>query len=387
MKALEFERKEARFAAAMVASRLKPGAGAEVGPLSLAEIDPPALLGPGWQRVHTTLSGICGSDLDSIDAKSSRYFEPLVSFPFVMGHEILGRLDDGTRVVIEPVMGHEARNQIPPFPGAAPADGNDYGHLVTGHIRPGIQIGYCADTGGGWSEEFVAHESQIHAIPDELSDDDAVMVEPLASGIHAALRANVQEGDNVAVIGAGTLGLCTIAALRTLTPANKILVAAKYPHQRKIAELMGADVVVSSDELPRAIRRMLGCSLIGEALSSGVDVTIDGIASSGTITTAINITRPRGRVVMLGMPGQVNVDLTALWHRETEMVGTYTYGTETLADGSSARTFELAVDLAAKGGVGRLVTAHYPIEDYVEAVQHAAQAGMRGAVKVVFDFR
>ena len=49
------------------------------------------------------LSGICGSDLATVDGKSSRDFEPLVSFPFVPGHEVFGELEDGTRVVLEPV--------------------------------------------------------------------------------------------------------------------------------------------------------------------------------------------------------------------------------------------------------------------------------------------
>ncbi len=81
MKALRFERNVPRFAAAMAAGRLTPGGGAKVGPLRLRSIDPPTLPGPGWVGILPRLSGICGSDLSTIDGHSSRYFEPIVSFP------------------------------------------------------------------------------------------------------------------------------------------------------------------------------------------------------------------------------------------------------------------------------------------------------------------
>ena len=74
-----------------------------------------------------------------------------MSFPFVPGHEVVGELDDGTRVVIEPVLGHGARGFPLPFDGAAPGDGDDYGHLTAGDLEPGIQTGFCTSTGGGWA--------------------------------------------------------------------------------------------------------------------------------------------------------------------------------------------------------------------------------------------
>ena len=109
VKALLFERRESRYAAAIITSRISPTAAALVSPLRLAEIDEPDLPGPGWKRITPLLSGICGSDLSTLSGHTSRYFEPLVSFPFVMGHEVVGRTENGNRVVIDAVLGHEAR--------------------------------------------------------------------------------------------------------------------------------------------------------------------------------------------------------------------------------------------------------------------------------------
>lgn len=389
VKALVFERKELRFAAAMAAGKLKPGSGAGVGPLRLTEMDPPELPGDGWQYVRPALSGICGSDLATVDGKVSRYFEPLVSFPFVPGHEVVGHTDDGTRVVLEPVLGHEAHGFAPPWPDAAPADGDDYGHLIGGEIEAGLQTGSCASTGGGWSEMFAAHESQLHSLgslgPEDLSDHAAVMIEPTAAGVHAALRSGVTEGGTAAVIGAGTMGLVAVAALRQCTGVAAIVVGARYSHQRRLARELGADLAVSPDELGRAVRRAAGTRVIGETLGSGTHVTIDAVASSESLTDAIALTRPRGRVVVLGMPANVELNLSALWHRETELVGAYCYGTEPRLDGG--HTFEAAIKLVRDCNLERLVSELYPLEDYRNALEHAANAGSRGSVKIAFDLR
>lgn len=387
MKALVFERKEARYGAAMLASRVSPGSGATVGPLRLKDIDAPDLPGEEWSRVHPQLAGICGSDLATVEGKSSRYFDPLVSFPFVPGHEVYGTLEDGTRVVLEPVLGHSCRGEAPPFPGAAPGDGDDYGYLLAGPVDDGIQTGYCSSTGGGWGLELVAHATQLHQIPDDMSDEAAVMIEPVAGGVHTAFKAKIEPGDTVVVQGAGTMGLCALAAIRKFTDAGTVIVAAKYPQQRGFADDLGADVVVAPDELKRAVRRVTGCRMIGEDLSGGADVTIDAIGNASSLATSLSITRPRGRVVMLGMPGVTTVDLTPLWHRETELVGSYTYGTEHLPDGDTATSFGMAFDLVRDADLGRLVSATYPLDRYKDALRHAAEAGPRGAVKIAFDLR
>ncbi|MFN0027886.1 MAG: zinc-binding dehydrogenase [Acidimicrobiales bacterium] len=393
MRALQFRRQEVRYVAAAVGSRLFGSDGAKVGPLKLVDTDPPALPGPGWVRVRPVLSGICGSDLATVSGAAARYFEPFISFPFTLGHEVIGEIvgEEGQieRVVLEPVLGPEARGFVPPWPGASPGDGDDYGHLITGELEPGIQIGYCASTGGGWSGEFVAHRSQLHPIPDTMSDETAVMIEPLAVALHAVCRARLAAGSTVAVLGAGTMGLLCVAALRALQPDCRILVGAKYRHQQELARRMGADQVVEPDALPRAVRRAVGCHVIGEDLAGGADATIDTLGSSATIRRSIGITRPRGRVVLVGMPAGVRLELTAMWHRETELVGAYCYCTETLAGGERRSTFSLAIDLASKLGdqLGSLVSASYPLERYVEAIAHAANAGPRASVKVCFDLR
>ena len=163
MSTLLFERSLPRFAAARVVSSFGSGRGAGVGPLRLIERDAPALPAANWVHVDPILSGICGSDLATLDGRSSRYFEDIVSFPFVPGHEVVGTLTEdalgaeggvlasGSRVVLQPVLGCAARGIEPMCPACQAGDVGNCGYIAFGHIRPGLQTGFCADTGGGWS--------------------------------------------------------------------------------------------------------------------------------------------------------------------------------------------------------------------------------------------
>ena len=168
MRALQIRRSAAKFGMARIASAVAPATAARIGPLEYRSIDDPEYPGEGWHRVQSRLAGICGSDLSLVEGHASTYFDDYVSFPFVPGHEVVGELDDGRRVVLEPVLGHAARGVAPPFDGAAPGDGDDYAHLAVpsrdGRIEPGIQTGFCCSTGGGWAPWFWAHESQLHRV-------------------------------------------------------------------------------------------------------------------------------------------------------------------------------------------------------------------------------
>lgn len=404
MNALVFERNMARFAASRVVSSLTgSGRGAAIGPLRLLDVERPKPPRPDWVRVRPLLAGICGSDLAAMDGRSSRYFEDLVSFPFTPGHEVVGVVDEpadtaqgqgapealplGTRVVVEPVLSCLPRAVTPPCAACAGGHTDACERLAFGHLAPGLQIGFCAETGGGWSAAgLVAHRSQLHRVPDHLSDEEAVLVEPAACAVHAALASGVEAGAVVAVIGAGTVGLTTISALRHLTAPGVLVAGAKHPEQQRLAAELGADVVVPPDHLVRAVRRLTRSLTTGHQLTGGADVVVDCVGSSESLSESLALVRPRGRVVLVGMPARVDVDLASLWHRQVTVSGVYAYGVESMG-GGPRRTFDIAFDLVAEAGLGRLVSARYPLERFEEALGHAGAAGRRGAVKIVFDLR
>jgi threonine dehydrogenase-like Zn-dependent dehydrogenase len=392
MRALVVERSVARFTAARVASEWRNGSGTRLGPLRLIDTEPPEIPGPGWLRVRPLLSGICGSDLATLDARSSRWFEDIVSFPFVPGHEVVGTTEDGRRVVVNPVLSCLPRGIDPMCPACAAGLPNRCQRLTDGTLPPGLQVGYCAGTGGGWSGGLVAHETACIEVPPGLSDEAAVLVEPVASAVHGALAGPSSSADEVTavVIGAGTQGLATVAALARLRPdVTAIIAVAKHPEQRRLARELGATVVAEPDEIRRAVRRRCGGWLLDNGqLTGGAPLVIDCVGSAGTLADALAVTAPGGSVVLTGMPGRTEVDLTPLWQREINLRGTYTYATEQPGAAQAGRhSFDLALDLVGNAGLDRLLSATYPLDRYVDAVDHAANAGRRGAVKVAFDLR
>lgn len=384
---MQIERSLPRFAAARLASGWKPGGGGRFGALRLAEVDPPELPGPGWKFLRPRLSGICGSDLSTVDGRSSRWFEPIVSFPFTPGHEVVADSEDGSRVVVEPVLHCAVRGAQPLCGACASGRTNRCERLAGGHLQPGLQTGFCADTGGGWSLGLVAHELQLHDVPEAFSDEAAVMIEPTACAVHGALAVPAGDEFTAVVIGAGTLGLATIAAIRRLREDVVSLIAvAKHPEQKRLARELGASHVVEPDELRRAVRRATGSWILDNGqLTGGAPVVYDCVGTAGSLSEALAVVAPGGTVVLIGMAGHVEVDLTGLWQREVRLEGAYAYGPE--PSGGGRHSFDLSIDVVDAAGLERLVSARYSLDRYSDAIEHAAAAGRRGAVKVTFDMR
>jgi threonine dehydrogenase-like Zn-dependent dehydrogenase len=144
--------------------------------------------------------------------------------------------------------------------------------------------------------------------------------------------------------------------------------------------------VAEPGELRRAVRRVTGSWILDSGqLSGGAPLVIDCVGSAASLADALAVTAPGGALVLAGMPAPASIDLTPLWQREVGVTGSYTYGPEPAAGGR--HSFDLAFELAEEVGLERLLSATYPLERAAEAIEHAAAAGRRGAVKIAFDMR
>ena len=358
--------------------------------LKLGDVPEPPLPAPDWVRVMPSVSGICGSDLAAIGGHVSLYLDPLTSYPFVPGHEVVGVLDDGARVVVEPALGCVVRGIDPPCPRCAEGRPGLCYNVTEGPIEVGLQTGYCADTGGGWGEVLVAHPSQIHAVPPSLTDEAAVLIEPFACCIHAALRGRATKDDIVVVSGAGTIGLLTVAAVRLFTPPRRLIAVAKHPTQRDLARKLGADQVVAPGEAFQRIRfatsaRRLDGMMDRSLLLGGADVTFDCVGRADSLNDAVRYTREGGTVVAVGMPGEEKVDWAPIGQRELTVMGAYAYGSEPSREGR--KTFALALEAAPELHLEELTGPLFGLAEYRDAIAYAMSAGRLGAVKVAFDLR
>jgi len=325
--------------------------------------------------------------------------------PFVMGHELVGHITEvgrevaslhvGQRVVIHPALGCKARGINPPCDLCREHRDALCRNVTRGDISKGIQIGFCRDTGGGFSQRLVAHQSQVYLVPEEIDDRAAVLIEPFACALHGALRVSLREKDTALVIGCGSIGLLTIAALRATGCRARIVAAAKYDHQRRHAQALGADVLL--DAGGPVLRRFAGWAEVLDAevldpelgkpiVLGGADATFDCVASSQSIDDGLRFTKSSGAFVLVGMPGiPRGVDWTAMWFKELTVHAAYAYGPERCADGEK-ETFLMAIDLMRKWGsrLAALVGPPHDLSDYRAAFASALNTGRSGVVKTVF---
>jgi threonine dehydrogenase-like Zn-dependent dehydrogenase len=382
------------------AKRIKGLETSRLSPLQLEEIAEPILPTPDWVRVKPLLSGICGSDLGTLSAESSPYFSPITSPPFVMGHEVVGVVAEsnsgfftGERVVVEPALGCAVRGIAPPCNYCASGRYALCVNVAKGDISPGIQTGFCHDTGGGWSEgTLVAHPSQLHRVPEDVPDEAAVAIEPLACAVHAALRLDPGPDDTTLVIGAGSVGLFVVAALRKLTDAGHLICIAKHERQRAEALRLGADEVVHPKETYEKLPPLLGAERYKPELGKpvvmgGANKVFECVGASGTIEDAVRLCAPGGEVAFVGMPAvRSSLDLTALWHKEVKLAGAYAYGVEEY-EGERVKSFDIALRIAPEVKLESLVGPRFRLREYRGAIAAARAAGPSGHVKVVFDHR
>jgi threonine dehydrogenase-like Zn-dependent dehydrogenase len=387
--ALSFQRSIPSYAIVRASGGRPDVATSALSMLHLGDVAEPELPAGNWVRVMPTLSGICGSDLAAIGGHASLYLDPLTSYPFVPGHEVVGTLEDGSRVVIEPALGCAVRGIEPLCPRCAEGRPGLCYNVTEGPIEVGLQTGYCADTGGGWGEVLVAHPSQLHAVPESLSDEAAVLIEPFACCVHAALRGGAGKDDIVVVSGAGTIGLLTIAAIKLFTPPRRLIAIAKHPTQRDLARKLGADQVITPSEVFQRVRFATGARRLDgmnrSLLLGGADVTFECVGRADSLNDAVRFTREGGTVIVVGMPGEEKVDWAPIWQRELTVMGAYAYGAEPKKKGK--RTFQLALEAAPEVHLETLTGPLFGLGEYRDAIAYAMSAGKLGAVKVAFDLR
>jgi threonine dehydrogenase-like Zn-dependent dehydrogenase len=401
LQALVYRKSIPRYLLMRVGSkRIKTLETSRFSPLRLEVAPDPGLPTSQWVRVKPLLSGICGSDLGTLSSENSPYFSPITSPPFVIGHEVVGEVVEdnagfraGERVVLEPALGCAVRGIDPPCSYCASGRHGLCLHVARGDISPGIQTGFCRDTGGGWSQgTLVAHPSQLHLIPDTLSDEAAVAIEPLACAVHAALGAAPAPDDTTLVIGAGSVGLFTVTALRYLTDAGRIICVAKHERQRNEALRLGATEVVHPRETYTKLPEMLGTTpyipeLGKPVVMGGAGKVFECVGAAGTMEDALRLARPGGEVILVGMPGaKSTLDLTALWYKEVRLAGSYAYSVENYR-GEKTSSFQLALGIAPEIDLQTLVGPGFRLQSYREAIAAARSAGSEGHIKVVFDHR
>jgi threonine dehydrogenase-like Zn-dependent dehydrogenase len=210
------------------------------------------------------------------------------------------------------------------------------------------------------------------------------------------VRANLpRRGDQVLVIGAGSIGLLTTAALSALAPEVATTVLARHDFQASHARRLGAaQVVAARGDYTLELAELAGVRLLEPIIGGpvgaggGFDRAFVCVGGTRAMEDALRLTRPGGMIVLLGNASMLNgLDWTPLWLKELTVRGSVCYGAHGHG-GASRSAFAEAAELIAAGraAVGPLLTRTFPLSDYRVALSAAMDKGREHSIKVAFRF-
>jgi threonine dehydrogenase-like Zn-dependent dehydrogenase len=310
---------------------------------------------PGWVRVKVAAVGICGTDL--------HFFRG--SFPapagLLPGHEVGGVIDavgEGVQLPVGSAVAVEPQSFC----------GECYQCRTGNHNRCAKRILFGVTGRGGCAEFATIPAYSAYPLPGAIPPAAAALAEPLAVCVRGLRRGKIEAGQRIAILGAGTIGLMSLICAEA-AGAREILITARYPHQQQAARTLGADAVF--DNVGALTDRL------GQAPLDCVIETVGG--RSATLTEAVNLVRPGGMVLMLGVfDGPSQIPALDFSTKEVTMVGSNCYGRS-----GSHTDFELAIELLGKNlaPLTALVTHRFGLDEVNQAFSVAADKNS-GSIKV-----
>jgi threonine dehydrogenase-like Zn-dependent dehydrogenase len=367
-------------------------------PLHLGELPDPPLPADDWVRVRNRLCGICGSDLHQLFLDAGLDVAP-VALPShqrsYLGHEMVGEVVEvgtavedfrvGDRVVrwgrAEDCKARGRQELCPPCA---------RGHRVLCEVASEPREHHLM--GGGFGNSFITPASTLLPVPDGLSDEVAIFIEPAAVAIHAAWRRPAGAEDRVLVLGCGTIGFLLIQTISALQPDCEITAVAQFPWQAEMALAYGAEqVFLATDDGYTEAARLTGAKVYdgrgnNRMLMGGFDQVYDVVGIAATLNDALRWTRAGGTVVLVGVNlHRMKLDVTPVWYQEVDLIGAIGHNVVSW-EGERLSTFELAMRWMEAGRIkpAELLTHRYPLEAYRQAFRTAIDKRNQRSIKVAF---
>jgi L-iditol 2-dehydrogenase len=316
---------------------------------------------PDEVLIEVAACGICGSDVHGYDGSSGRRIPPIV-----MGHEAAGTIAAVGAKVTKLTRGDRVTFDSTVYCGHCP-------HCQRGNInlcdhRQVLGVS-CGDyrRAGAFAEYVAVPARIVHRLPDQLTFTEAAMLEATAVALHAVAVTQLRPNDTALVIGAGMIGLLILQSLRA-TGCHQVWVADLDDSRLKMAKDLGATETLNSesDLLAQVMKRTKG---------TGVDVALEAVGRTETVTAAINCVRKGGTVTLVGnISPEITLPLQKVVGRQIRLQGSC----------ASSGEYPQAIELLASGAikVKPLISAVVPLDDG-PAWFERLHAGEKNLLKVV----
>ena len=260
------------------------------GQLKVIDTEMPTLSGPDEVLIQMTAAGICGSDVGIYHGTNAA-----ATYPRIIGHEMVGRVVETGPLVSSLKVGDRVIiNQV-----------TSCGHCYPCRIGRGNVCDHLAVRGvhidGGYREYMAVPETDCYVLPDTISDEDAVMIEPTTIGIQACTRAELNKDDMLLIYGSGALGSSILKTSRLI--CGHIIVADIQEDKLEEARRNGADYTINTRE------EDLVAKVKEYTMEHGATVSIDAVCNKDSLSQLLQATGNAGRVITMGFstsPTEVN---------------------------------------------------------------------------------
>jgi len=293
--------------------------------------------------VRVKACGICGSDVHGMDGSTGRRVPPLI-----MGHEASGIIEEVGHDVDSFAVGQRVTFDSTEY------RLNDW-YTLQGKYNLSDDrkvLGVSPEEyrrNGAFAEYIVVPEHIVYNLPDQVSFEQAAMVEPVAVATHAIDLTDIKMRDTVLVVGSGMIGLFLVQVLR-LSNAGKIIAIDLDDKKLKLAKKFGADVVLNAKD------ENLHQSILSESNQRGADVAFEAVGIEQTVNSAIENVRKGGAVTLVGnLAPHINFPLQSIVTREIRVQGSCAIAGE----------YPKVLDMMARGlvDVASLLSAKAPLSE------------------------
>jgi threonine dehydrogenase-like Zn-dependent dehydrogenase len=224
-------------------------------------------------------------------------------------------------------------------------------------------------TGAGFGDYYIGPETKVIKIDDNISDDQAVIIEPCAVSLHSVMKKIPEVNDKVLVIGGGMIGLNIIQCIKLFQPNCEVHVMERVKEKQEFAKKLGADFIVDCDPY-EYVAKHTNAKLYKKGkykmLLGGFEIIYDTVGKHGIFNDAIRWIKARGTYVKVGYQmTNVTFDETPIWWQEINIIGVDSYGMETY-EGGKIQSFDLVVKLLNEGKLNfdGFITHRFKLSEY-----------------------
>jgi threonine dehydrogenase-like Zn-dependent dehydrogenase len=325
----------------------------------------------------------------------------MISFPHVLGHEIVGTVVEagsgvtnvkrGQRVAVYPWLTCLVRD-LPPCRACEAGDLTLCENMTAGAFAPGLHAGNCRDFPGGFASHLAAHQSMCFPLPESVPFDVACLADPFAVCLRAVQQSPPQAGETVLVFGMGSLGMLLAHLIARLHPGVRVVGVDLHEATRTIAEQLGVEhfIAAGGAQLVDRIAELTGSRTLRPwhglpFLQGGVDRVYDTVGSARSLEVCIRVLRAKGSLVLVGVAPPERFEWTPIYFKELHVIGSNGCAVAEL-EGRRRHSFELYLDLLAAGRVepAPIVTHRVPLAEYRRGFATAKDKSRHRSIKVLF---